>query len=330
MKCYRTPSLPHSSRRRPGFTLVQVLIVLVILSMLAALLMGSFGKSRAEAARAQCDIRMKSIALALDTYKQEIGHYPKELTELRTRQYLADPQALRCPADPRLNGSYADYYVLRAPRDNKDLPSLLCPFHEQDQHGAQAYVGHYTTQFATRPARLTAANSATVARPGKAAVAATAGMELRGGDLIQTSAQGLATIEFTDGSVANLQGGAKVTVLQSFLEGQSNAPLYTLVKQTLGNVTYRIHHGSKFDVATPTATAGARGTEFKVDVSATQTKLFVVEGKVFLTSSKKTVLAPETPMWITADSSGSIVDSLGNAINGVLNGVAGGLSGISP
>ena len=311
---------PLPVRRCGGFTLVQVLIVLVILSMLAALLMSTFGRSRATAARARCDVRLKSIALGLDAHKQETGRYPRDLKELHTKQYLRDPEALQCPADPRPNGSYAEFYVLRAPRDASDLPSVVCPFHERDNYGAQAYLGLYTKQFATRPATLTGANSATVQHPGKEAVAATAGMELHGGDIIQTGPQGLATIEFADGSTANLQSGAKVTVLQSFIDAHPNAPLYTLVRQTLGNVTYRIHHGSKFDVATPTATAGARGTEFKVNVTSADTKLFVVEGTVYITTLKKTALAPNT-QWVTATQSGSLLDELGNALSSVLGGL---------
>ncbi|HVF10369.1 MAG TPA: FecR domain-containing protein [Abditibacteriaceae bacterium] len=305
--------------QRGGFTLVQILIVLAILSVLAAILMSSFSNARTAAALTQCDIRLKSIALGLDAYRQETGKYPADLNELRTQRYLQDPDALHCPADPRPNGSYTDFYVLRAPRDESDRASLVCPFHEKDNRGAQAYLGRYTTQFASRPAQLIGANSATVQHPGKAPVAAAAGMELHGGDLIETSPQGLATIEFADGSQVALQGGARVTVLQSFLDENASASLYTLVQQTLGSVTYRVRRGSKFDVGTPTATAGARGTEFQVEVNAVAedgptTRLLVIESKVAFTTLRKTVLIAPGPTWVTASSSGHIVDSFGNHV----------------
>jgi hypothetical protein len=49
--------------------------------------------------------------------------------------------------------------------------------------------------------------------------------------------------------------------------GAVEAPLYTLIRQSVGiNVKYTVTHGSKFDVTTPTATAGALGTMFYVSI----------------------------------------------------------------
>ena len=68
-------------------------------------------------------------------------------------------------------------------------------------------------------------------------------MAVRGGDRILTSGSGEAIIEFGDGSRATLQGGTDLTVLQSFVMSNTGAPLYTLVKQALGSVTYNVNHG---------------------------------------------------------------------------------------
>jgi hypothetical protein len=90
-------------------------------------------------------------------------------------------------------------------------------------------------------------------------------MEVRGGDIIRTGGGGSATIVFADGSSSELRGGSSVTVMQSFRDGRSRAPLYTMVRQKFGDVLYKVIPGSRFDVVTPTATAGALGTSSHSD-----------------------------------------------------------------
>ncbi len=306
------PAEARPTRKRRGFTLLEMVVVIGVIAVLAALALGWFGQSREGARRVQCDVRLKAIALGLDAFRQEHGRFPTQLAKLRDDGYLTEPDALRCPSDALESSTgYEPFYAIRAPRDSSELPILVCPMHEATgNHGAQAFVGRYTTHSQASPAVLEASGGATVQHPGqKEAVAATANMPLRGGDRIR----GSATIRFADGSTAVLQSGSDVTVLQSFIDGHAKAPLYTLVRQTLGDVTYRIHTGSKFDVVTPTATAGAHGTEFRIVVdsgSAGSTRLFVIEGKVSLATVKKSGFAP-LGEWVE-------VDSLGNILGGLL------------
>lgn len=321
----------RTAPRRSAFTLVEIMVVMAILAILSTILMSVFQRSRTAAQRAQCDVRLKSIALALDAHRQENGTFPADLNALATKNYLSDPDALHCPADLNPEGSYREFYVLRAKRDSNELPILVCPFHEGSGQGAQAYIGKYTTQFASKPARLGAANNVSVQHPGGGApVAATTGMELHGGDRIITGPQGAATIEFADGSTASLRGGSNVTLLQSFVEGHAQPLLYTLVRQTLGDVTYQVHHGSKFDVVTPTATAGALGTKFQIKVDAAQkSTIWVTEGKVRVSDQFTSALA--TPQ-NTANGylivPGALNLTLPLLPGGLLNGAGGGLGGL--
>lgn len=309
----------NPSRSRRAFSLVQILVVIAILSVLSAVLFGVMGRGRETARRAQCDTRLKAIALALDAYKQDNKNFPTTLAALQNDKYLRDAQALRCPNDPRAfeAAGYEEFYVVRAARDDDNMPLVVCPFHEEGGHGMQAFKGRYTSQHSTRPARITAARNATILRPGKSPISAAAGMELRGGDRISTGdadngSGGEVVIEFADGSTATLSSGTTATVLQSFLMGQANAPLYTLIRQGVGEAVYKIHSGSKFDVVTPTATSGARGTEFKVTVKENgETELYVIEGKVAFTTLKKTIIAP-----------------LQQTVTGSLDGLIGGLTGL--
>jgi type II secretory pathway pseudopilin PulG len=277
------------TRRRRGLSLVQLVVVLGVISMLATLLFNVFSDGRASARRAQCDAKLKTIALALDAHRQEMGLFPASLQVLRTKHFLHDEDDLHCPADVRGNGSYNDFYVIRAARDDSNLPTVVCPFHENiNGQGTQAFKGNYTKQFMTRPAELRQASGATIERPGEAPVAAIPGTTLRGGDRIRTAAGGAAVIRFADSSESELQGNSDVTVLQSFVASTSTGTLYTMVRQTLGTVVHRVHHGSKFDVATPTATAGALGTMFTININQSGTgTLAVQQSKVALAGLKR-------------------------------------------
>jgi competence protein ComGC len=288
-------SKPRRSYR--GFTIIQLFVVLGLLGVLAALLFPVMHRARSNAQRQKCDVRLKSVALALDAFKQEKGAYPISVQELVTDGYLKEPDALRCPSDPRQEGTYNDFYMVRAPGDAGEMPVIMCPFHEEDNHGGnQARLGRYTTQFSTRPATLTGSNGVQVLHPGDdQPVPGFQGMELHGGDQILTSGQGAAEITFADTSKVELGKDARMSVLQSFVDGQGGARLYTVVRQLAGDITYTVNHGSRFDVATPAATAGARGTKFRIVVTGPaleDTNLMVLEGKVVFTDYKKSGLVP--------------------------------------
>lgn len=65
------------AKRTRGFTLIELLIVMVILGLLTALvgprMFGHVSSSKVKAARAQIEM----MGTALDTYRLDIGRYPK-------------------------------------------------------------------------------------------------------------------------------------------------------------------------------------------------------------------------------------------------------------
>jgi len=302
------------AQKRRCFTTIQLAVTLGIMLVLAAIIFPVYNRARNEAYRVKCDTNLKVIAFALDTYKQENGYYPATLTDLVDKGFITDPSVMHCPCDPRPNGTYADFYVLRSPQDDDELPVLVCPFHEEDTgHGGQARLGRFTTQFATRPAELTAANDVQIFHPDdENGVPGYAGMVLHGGDRITTGNFGRALVTFADGSDIAIQGNSDITVLQSFLDGEIGGVLYTLVHESSGDATYTVHHGSRFDVSTPAATAGARGTRFRVIVngtSSTGTQLYVFSGTVAFTNTVKTGVAP-VGQWISAAAILSLLRSI--------------------
>jgi type II secretory pathway pseudopilin PulG len=319
-----------NNRKRQGFTLLQILLVIGILGVLSAVLFSVFGRARVPANRVACDVHLKQVVLALDTFRQERGVLPENLNALVENGYVP-AETLHCPADASYgearatNASYSSYgdgYVIREPRDSKELPIVVCPFHERDgAFGAQGYKGGYTKQFATQPATLAPGaynGSVVITRPLEGVLTLPTGgaqpLTLRGGDRIKTGA-GEATITFADGSTANIEANSDMTVLQSFTEGQKDGVLYTLVRQFSGRVNYYVNPGSNFDVATPTATAGALGTRFTIEVvradslpsgtttlvgSTPETILTVTEHTVAFTTSERTIEVAESEPAVAA------------------------------
>ena len=111
-------------RGEKGFTLIEVLIVMVILGLLAALvaprMFGKVGKSRQKAAKAQIAL----FETALDTYRLDVGKYPtteQGLEALREKPEDAErwdgpylPKEI--PTDP-----WGHAYVYRSPGENGEF-----------------------------------------------------------------------------------------------------------------------------------------------------------------------------------------------------------------
>ena len=72
----------HITRRACGFTLIEIMLVVIIIGVLAAMVVPRLvGRTeQAKTARAKSDI--SAIGLALDLYELDIGRYPESLEEL--------------------------------------------------------------------------------------------------------------------------------------------------------------------------------------------------------------------------------------------------------
>jgi prepilin-type N-terminal cleavage/methylation domain-containing protein len=66
--------------RRPGLTLVEVLVVIAILLVTASMLLPAIQKARETARRVQCQNNLRQIGLALHSYQAAFNRYPSAAT----------------------------------------------------------------------------------------------------------------------------------------------------------------------------------------------------------------------------------------------------------
>jgi len=69
-------SIPKRSSKQGAFTLVELLVVIVVISILAALTLGSAKFAKNKGAEAKTKGMIKMIELALEKYQLEYGEYP--------------------------------------------------------------------------------------------------------------------------------------------------------------------------------------------------------------------------------------------------------------
>lgn len=72
----------NGSRARRGFTIIELLIVIVIISILMALLFPAFTRARENSYQASCQTNLKNIGLAVAQYKQDEHQYPSSIAVL--------------------------------------------------------------------------------------------------------------------------------------------------------------------------------------------------------------------------------------------------------
>jgi len=121
--------MKKSNRRQAGVTLIEMMVVVVIIALFAALvlprMMGQADRARKTAARAQ----INAFMTALGSYKLDTGSYPT--TEQGLQALRAKPENASGWQGPYTdkeidNDPWGHPYVYHFPGEHGDEPDLIC------------------------------------------------------------------------------------------------------------------------------------------------------------------------------------------------------------
>lgn len=117
--CGFTPNQSSNHRQSKGFTLVELLIVMVILGLLASLvapqMFGKVASSKIQTAETQ----MELLSTSLDMYRLDVGSYPTELSEL-IKSSASNWQGPYLPKDVP-NDPWGNPYHFKVPGENGEF-----------------------------------------------------------------------------------------------------------------------------------------------------------------------------------------------------------------
>lgn len=132
--------------KEKGFTLIELLVVIAIIGLLASVVMTSLGVSRARAEIAKVLTEYKSVASALELYRQSNGVYPGIVDEAVSVEDLIINNAglseylKKSPeVSPRIATDATMYYILNSKENGNGV------FWCGEQNTSQDYVLYFNS-----------------------------------------------------------------------------------------------------------------------------------------------------------------------------------------
>ena len=104
--------------RERGFTLMELMIVMVIMSILAAIVMGNYATSTKRGRDNRRKSDLKNITTALETYYNDKGAYPTGVSGVINGCSTGDTQP--CPWGSQFVDSQGTLYMVELPQDPID------------------------------------------------------------------------------------------------------------------------------------------------------------------------------------------------------------------
>ncbi len=225
-----------------GFTLVELLVVIGIIAVLAAMVLGALMTAREAAQTSFCMNNLRQIGQAMVLYENSERGLPLGDLPVSLRSYDGDKKLYQCPNDESgADDSYSASYVCRAEQDNQ-LYLDGCWRHHGGDRGPVLYGMSTVRTQEMAPVFLKNGDPAPF------------GEEFKGKEAA-----------FADGSTAKVTGAGAMVILLSFRE--KDGRLYSLIKIKQDHycaVDVTVTPGSAFEVVTPSSVAAALGTAYKV------------------------------------------------------------------
>ncbi len=280
--------------RSRGFTLIELLVTIGIIGILAGIGVVTVGKIRATTQQTKCVSNLRGISQGLQLYYNDHMSFPEDgypddandLYPLSTdlASYINSKSTFVCPEDEDTTStgnfaSYDPYYVARKTSYGENELAIGCPRHRGGNNS--------TSLLSTGSTEIT-----------KIGTVLANGQEVPpDGTTSQRTINSVNDVmEFDDGStvtVINASGGSYGCFLIQSVR-LADGTLYSIVKvQDNGSIDVQVTSGSKFEIVTPSAIVGVRGTEFTVTTSSNGT-MAGYQTDVWLDTGTVTVLDRET------------------------------------
>lgn len=147
----------HRVSSRKGFTLIELMIVIAIIAILAAILVPNFIRARAQGQVTSCKSNLKNIGTACEMYATDNGgRYPKTLDDLKKEANGQQPYMKslpKCPSAGTMTYAYSyhanpDVYTMYCSGSNHtaagcdtDYPKFTATMGLIENKGADPYAG---------------------------------------------------------------------------------------------------------------------------------------------------------------------------------------------
>jgi prepilin-type N-terminal cleavage/methylation domain-containing protein len=123
--------------KKKGFTLIELMIVIAIIAILAAILVPNFLRARAQGQFTQCQSNAKNIGTALEMYSTDnAGHYPTAINMI-TPNYLK--------IIPTCASAASDTYQNYTAASNPDAYTFYCAGTNHGTLGVPANFPQYNS-----------------------------------------------------------------------------------------------------------------------------------------------------------------------------------------
>jgi general secretion pathway protein G len=139
------PKRSEGGRHSSAFTLVEMLLVITIIGILAALVIPKMVGRSEQARQAAAHADLSSVKTALDAFEVDNGYYPKNLQDLLQQPNNAKnwhgPYLDKVPQDPWGN-NYLYYYPGKHNQSSYDLLSIG----PDSKEGSEDDIGNWTSK----------------------------------------------------------------------------------------------------------------------------------------------------------------------------------------